>query len=120
MVKKSIMFDTCINMASRCTTDRLQVSLRTATCTFCHGVLRSVRFITAHYVSRFRRDCRGRFLNCQNICHGVHGYHGLLRLAIPFPCVASRLSRFDHGCLKRGRRNRREHSVNATIKISFK
>ena len=45
MVKKSIMFDTCINMASRCTTDRLQVSLRTVTCTFCHGVLRSVRFI---------------------------------------------------------------------------
>ena len=72
------------------------------------------------YVSRFRRDCRGRFLNCQNICHGVHGYHGLLLLAIPFPCVASRLSRFDHGCLKRGRRNHREHSVNATIKISFK
>ena len=25
------------------------------------GVLRSTRFITAHYVSHFRRDCRGRF-----------------------------------------------------------
>ena len=35
---------------------------------------------------------RGRFLNCQNICHGVHGYPGVLRLPIPFPYVASRLS----------------------------
>ena len=31
----------------------------------------------------------------------------MLRLPIPF---ASRLSRFDHGCLKRGYRDRREHS----------
>ena len=99
------------SLASRCTTDRLHVSLRTVT--FCHGVLRSARFITAHYVSHFRRDCRGRFLNCQKICHGVHGYPGVLRLPIPVPCVASRLSRFAHGCLKRGRRDRREHSVNA-------
>ena len=101
------------SLASRCTTDRLHVSLRTIT--FCHGVLRSARFITAHYVSHFRRDCRGRFLNCQKICHGVHGYPGVLRLPIPFPCVASRLSRFAHGCLKRGRRDRREHSVNAVL-----
>ena len=36
------------------------------------------------------------------------------RLPIPFPCVASRLSSFDHGGLKRGSRDRREHSVNAT------
>ena len=100
-------------LASRCTTDRLHVSLRTVT--FCHGVLSSSRFITAHYVSHFRRDCRGRFLNCQKICHGVHGYPGVLRLPIPFPCVASRLSRFAHGCLKRGLRDRREHSVNAVL-----
>ena len=106
----------CYSLASRCTTDRLHVSLRTVT--FCHGVLRSVRFITAHYVSHFRRDCRGRFLNCQKICHGVHGYPGVLRLPIPFPCFASRLSRFAHGCLKRGRRDRREHSVNA-VDIMF-
>ena len=39
----------------------------------------------------------------------------MLRLPIPFPCVASRLSRFAHGCLKRGRRDRREHSVNAVL-----
>ena len=103
------------SLASRCTTDRLHVSLRTVT--FCHGVLRSARFITAHYVSHFRRDCRGRFLNCQKICHGVHGYPGVLRLPIPFPCVASRLSRFAHGCLKRGRRDHREHSVNAVLSI---
>ena len=32
-------------LASRCTPDRLQVSLRIVT--FCHGVLRSARFITA-------------------------------------------------------------------------
>ena len=102
------------SLASRCTTDRLLVSLRTVT--FCHGVLRSARFITAPYVSHFRRDCRGRFLNCQKICHGVHGYPGVLRLPIPFPCVASRLSRFAHGCLKRGHRDRREHSVNAVSK----
>ena len=93
-------------LAFRCTTDRLKISLRTVM--FCHGVLRSARFITAHYVSHFRRDCRGRFLNCQTICHGVHGYPGMLRLPIPFPCIASRLSRFDHGCLKRGCRDRRE------------
>ena len=98
-------------LASRCTTDRLHVSLRTVT--FCHGVLRSARFITAHYVSHFRRGCRDRFLNCQKICHGVHGYPGVLRLPIPFPGVAPRLSRFAHGCLKRGRRYHREHSVNA-------
>ena len=101
------------SLASRCTTDRLHVSLRPVT--FRHGVLRSTRFITAHYVSHFRRDCRGRFLNCQKICHGAHGYPGVLRLPIPFPCVASRLSRFAHGCLKRGRRDRREHSVNAVL-----
>ena len=105
----------CYSLASRCTTDRLHVSLRAVT--FCHGVLRSVRFITAHYVSHFRRDCRGRFLNCQKICHGVHGYPGVLRLPIPFPCVASRLSRFAHSCLKRGRRDRREHGVNAVFQI---
>ena len=95
------------SLASRCTTDRLHVSL--CTVTFCHGVLRSARFIMAHYISHFRRDCRGRFLNCQKICHGVHDYPGVLRLPIPFPCVASRLSRFAHGCLKR---DRQEHSVN--------
>ena len=105
------------SLASRCTTDRLHVSLRAVT--FCHGVLRSSRFITAHYVSHFRRDCRGRFLNCQKICHGVHGYPGVLRLPIPFPCVASRLSRFAHGCLKRGRRERRENSVNAVLLICY-
>ena len=105
------------SLASRCTTDRLHVSLRTVT--FCHGVLRSDRFITAHYVSHFRRDCRGRFLNCQKNCHGVHGYPGVLRLPIPFPCVASRLSRFAHGCLKRGCRDRREHSVNAVLVIKI-
>ena len=105
------------SLASRCTTDRLHVSLRPVT--FCHGVLRSTRFITAHYVSHFRRDCRDRFLNCQKICHGVHGYPGVLRLPIPFPCVASRLSRFAHGCLKRGRRDRREHSVNNTNRYFF-
>ena len=98
------------SLASSCSTDRLQVWLRTVT--FCHGVLHSARFTTAHYVSHFHRDCRGRFLNCKKIRHGVHGYHDLLRLPIPFPCVASRLSRFDHGCLKRGRR---EHSVNAVL-----
>ena len=101
------------SLASRCTTDRLHVLLRTVTLrtiTFCHGLLRSARF-TAHYVSHFRRDCRGRFLNC----HGVHGYPGVLRLPIPFPCVASRLSRFAHGCLKRCRRDRRERSVNAIL-----
>ena len=102
------------SQAFRCTTDSLHVSLRPVT--FCHGVLRSTRFIAAHYVSHFRRDCRGRFLNCQKICHGVHGYPGVLRLPIPFPCVASRLSRFAHGCLKRGRRDRREHSVNAVLR----
>ena len=80
-------------------------------------MLRSAHFITAHYVSHFRRDCRGRFLNSQKICHGVQGYPGVLRLPIPFPCVASRLSRFDHGCLKCGCRDRREHSVNADKKI---
>ena len=48
-------------------------------------------------------------------CHGVHGYHGLLRLPITFPYVASRLSRFDLVCLKRGHRDRREHSVNAVL-----
>ena len=105
------------SQASRCTTDRIHVSLRPVT--FCHGVLRSTRFITAHYVSHFRRDCRGRFLNCQKICHGVHGYPGVLRLPIPFPCVASRLSRFAHGCLKRGHRDRREHSVNAVLAKSW-
>ena len=73
--------------------------------------------ITTHYVSHFRR---GRFLNCQKICHGVHGYHDLLRLHIQFPYVASRLSRFDHGCLKRGCRDRREHSVNATLRFYCK
>ena len=52
--------------------------------------------------------------NCQKICHGVHGYHGLLRSPVSFPCAASRVSRFDHGCLKRGCCDRREHSVNAT------
>ena len=52
--------------------------------------------------------------NSQKICHGVHGYHGLLRLPIPFTCVASRISRFDYVCLKRGCCDRREHSVNAT------
>ena len=98
------------SLASRCTTDSLHVSLRTVT--FCHGVLRSARFITVHYVSHFRRDCRGRFLNCQKICHGVQRYPGVLCLPIPFPCVASRLSRFDHRCLKRGRR---DHSVNAVL-----
>ena len=101
------------SLASRCTTDRLHVSLSTVT--LGHVVLRSARFITAHYVSHFRRDCRGRFLNCQKICHGVHGYPGVLRLPIPFPYVALRLSRFAHGCLKRGRRDRREHSVNAVL-----
>ena len=105
------------SQASRCTTDRLHVSLRPVT--FCHGVLRSTRFITAHYVSHFRRDCRGRFLNCQKICHGVHGYPGVLCLPIPFPCVASRLSRFAHGCLICGRRDRREHSVNAVLSSSY-
>ena len=103
---------------------KLPVALRTVSkfryvllryVTFCHGVLRSARFITAHYISHFRRDCWGRFLNSQKICHGVHGYPGVLRLPIPFSCVASRLSRFDHGCLKRGCRDRREHSVNAVI-----
>ena len=84
---------------------------------FRYVLLRSVTvcFITAHYVSHFRRDCLGKFLNCQKICHGVHVYPGVLRLPIPFPCFASRLSRFDHGCLKRGRRDRREHSVNAVL-----
>ena len=104
------------SLAARCTTDLLQVSQRSVT--FCHGVLRSARFITAHYVFHFRRDCRGRFLNCQKNCHGVHGYPGVLRLPIPFPCVASRLSRFAHGCLKRGRRDRREHSVNAVLDLT--
>ena len=99
------------SIASRCTTDRLQVSLSIVK--FCPGVLCSARFITAHYVCHFRHDCRGRFLNCQKICHGVHGYPGVLRLPLPLPCVASRLSRFDHGCLKRGCCDRREHSVNA-------
>ena len=97
------------SLASHCTTDRLQVSLRTVT--FCHGVLRLACFITAHYISHFHRDYRGRFLNRQKICHSVHGYPGVLRLPIPFPCVASRLSRFDHGCLKCGHRDRPEHSV---------
>ena len=99
------------SLASRCTTDRIHVSLHTVT--FCHGVLRSARFIMAHYVSHFRRDCHGRSLNCQKFCHGVHGYPGVLRLPIPFPCVASRLSRFAHGCLKCGRHDCWEHSVNA-------
>ena len=58
------------------------------------------------------------FFNCQNICHGFHVVHGLLRLPIPFPCVASRLSRFDHVCLKCGCRDRRKHSVNATFEAS--
>ena len=101
------------SLASRCTTDRLHVSLRTVT--FCHGVLRSARFITAHYVPHFRRERRGRFLNCQKICHGVHGYPGVLRLPFPFPCVASRLFRFAQGCLNRGRRDHWEHGVNAVL-----
>ena len=105
------------SLASRCTTDCLQVSLHTVT--FCHGVLRSARFITAHFVSYFCCDCRGRFLNCQKICHGVHGYPGVLLLPIPFPCIVSLLSRFHHGCLKRGRRDCREHSVNAVLGTSF-
>ena len=103
------------SLASHCTKDRLHVSLRPVT--FCHGVLRSARFITAHYVSHFRRDCRGRFLNCQKLCHGVHSYPGVLCSSIPFPCVASRLSRFAHGCLKRGCRGRREHSINAVLPV---
>ena len=103
----------CYSLASRCTTDRLKVSLRPVT--FCHGVLRSARFITVHYVSHFSSDCPGRFLNCEKNCHGVHGYHGLLRLPIPFPCVASPLSRFYRVCLKCGRRDRLEHSVNAVL-----
>ena len=100
------------SLASRCTTDRFHVSLRTVT--FCHGVLRSAHFITANYVSHFRRDCRGRFLNCQKICHGVHGYPGVLRLPIPFPCVAfcSRLS-------ETWPPYRREHSVNAVLRHRF-
>ena len=93
------------SLAFRCTTDCLQVSLLTVT--YCRHV--------THYVSHFRRDCRGKFLNCQKICHGVHGYQGLLRLPIPFPCVASRLSRFDRGCLKHECHDRWEHSVNATL-----
>ena len=100
------------SIASHCTTDHLQVSLRIVT--YCHGVLRSASFITTHYNSHFRHDCRGRFLNCQKNWHGVHGYHDLLRLPIPFPCVASCLSCFDHGRLKRGCHDRQEHSVNAT------
>ena len=84
-------------------------------CNVLSRVLRSARFITTNYVSYFRRDCRGRFLNYQKNCHGVHGYHGLLRLPIPFQYVASRLSRFVHGGLKRGCRGRREHSVNAVL-----
>ena len=40
----------------------------------------------------------------------------MLRLPIPFPCVASRLSRFAHVCLKRGHRDRREYSVNAVLR----
>ena len=78
-------------------------------------MLRSARFIISH----FRRDCRGRFLNGPKNWHGVHGYHGLLRLPIPFPCVVSRLSRFDHGCLKRGCRDRREHSLQSYALISI-
>ena len=62
------------SLASRCTTDRLQVWLRTAT--FCHGVLRPAHSIAAHYVSHFHCDCRGRFLNCQKIYHGVHSSRG--------------------------------------------
>ena len=45
------------------------------------------------YLSHFRHFCRGRLLNSEKNCHGVHGYPGVLRLPIPFPCVASRLSR---------------------------
>ena len=103
------------SLASRCTMDRFHVWLRTVT--FCHGVLRSARFIMTHYVSHFRRDCCGTFLNCQKICHGVHGYPGVLGLPIPFPCVASRLYHFAHGCLKHGCRDRREHSVNAVLPL---
>ena len=78
-------------------------------------VLLSTRFTMTNYVSQFCHDCRGRFLKSQNICHGVHSYHGQLRLPIQLPCVASRLSCFDHGGLKHGCRDRRQHSVNATL-----
>ena len=98
------------SLASRYTTNCFQVLLHTAM--YCHGVLRSARFIMTHYVSHFHRDCHRRFLNCQKISHG---YHGLLHLLIPFLCVASRLSRFDQGALKRGCHDCREHSVNATL-----
>ena len=122
MIKRSRTWKICslpgYSLASHCTTDCLQVSLRTVT--FCQGLLRSARFITSHYVSHFGRDCRGRFLNCQKICHVVHNYHGLLRLPILFPCVASRLSSFDHSRLKCGRRDRQEHSVNAVLQEVLK
>ena len=36
------------------------------------------------------------------------------------PALVSRLSRFDHGCLKRGRRDRREHSVNGVLLLHSK
>ena len=65
-------------------------------------MLRSARFITTHFVSHFRRDGRDRFLNCRKISHGVHGYHDLISLSVPFSCVASRLFCFDHGNLKHG------------------
>ena len=41
-----------------------------------------------------------------------HGNQGLQSVSIPAPCVATRPSRFLHGGLKRGRRSRREPSVN--------
>ena len=120
MIKRNKTWKICslpgYSLASRCTTDRLHVSLRTVT--FCHGVLRSARFITAHYVSHFCSDCRGRFLNCQKFVT-VSTVIPACYLPIPFPCVASRLSRFAHGCLKRGRRDRREHCVNAVLYYRF-
>ena len=54
------------SLASRYTTDRLQVSLRTVTS--CHGVLPSARFITTHYVSHFRFDCCCRFYTAFTLC----------------------------------------------------
>ncbi|KAH3790557.1 hypothetical protein DPMN_168759 [Dreissena polymorpha] len=72
-------------------------------------------FRVLFHVSHFRRDCRGKFFDSLKFWHGNHGNPVVSRLAIPFPYVASRSSRFLHDGPKRDCRGRREHGVNAAL-----
>ena len=70
-----------------------------------------VRVRTLFWFCNYAR--RPRQTYSLKIWHGNHGNHVVSRLAIPFPYVASRSSRFPHGGPKRDCRGRREHSVDA-------